>query len=118
MQVTEYVAPNGAVQGVDSAVVETRLRAAGWRPRAELEEQAPFNPAAAAQLKRAKEAAAAREQRVRARMAAAEPAPAARQKEPTADTAVQPAEPEPEPGEQESRPGTAKRKPRSGDSST
>lgn len=73
MEATEYIAPNGAAQMVDSAVVEARLRAAGWRTRGELEDLAPFRPDAAEQLRLATEASAARERRVKARMAAAEP---------------------------------------------
>lgn len=73
MEETEYIGPAGQTQRVDSLVVATRLRAAGWQPRAELEEAAPTSPAASEQLERAKQAAAERERRVQARKAAAEP---------------------------------------------
>ncbi|RDG37963.1 hypothetical protein [Streptomyces corynorhini] len=49
-----FVAPGGATQSVQSPVAQVRLRAAGWRPRTELEALAARqDPTARAHLARA-----------------------------------------------------------------
>ncbi|MFD5468900.1 hypothetical protein [Streptomyces sp. NPDC127105] len=58
---TEYVAPGGARQMVTTPVVAERLRAAGWRPFAELVELAETDETAREHLQTAETYAAERE---------------------------------------------------------
>lgn len=63
MEATEYVSPGGITQTIDSPVVAVRLRTRGWRPRAELEDAAAYDQAAAERLQRMQDRAEQREQR-------------------------------------------------------
>lgn len=91
MDSIEYLGPAGQTQHTDSAVVAARLRAAGWRPRSELEELAPFRPEAAEQLHRATEAAAERKRREQQRRADTEPLPPGTEETGSAGDSPQPA---------------------------
>jgi hypothetical protein len=66
----EFVSPTGQTQTAEDPVVQVRLRAHGWRPRAELEAVAPHNKAAADRLALAREAQTQADQRAAQRRAA------------------------------------------------
>ncbi|MFE9337767.1 hypothetical protein [Streptomyces sp. NPDC007063] len=114
MDSIEYIGPAGQRQTVDSVIAATRLRARGWVPRSDLEKLAAFRPSAAEQLRLADKAAAAREERIQQRQAAAsgtghEPATAA-----IAEPSAAPAES----GQEPTEPQLEQRNPRKRSSKT